>query len=135
MNLTILSIDYGRKKLGLAIGDTDSKLARPLVVLKYKREDEILEKLMNLIKKENINLIVFGVSEGEMARESREFSHKVKDLSGLEVVFQDETLSTKEAQAFSILAGIKRKKRKEMEDAYSAAIILQDYFEGGLGRN
>jgi len=88
-----------------------------------------LKKIEKETEKEKIEKIVVGVSEGEMAEETKKFGKKLEDKLGISVVFQDETLTTYEAQRFSIEAGIKRKKRKELEDAYSAALILQEYLD------
>ena len=64
-----------------------------------------------------------------MAKETRMFGKRLKDKANLPVIYQDETLSTHDAQDLSIKAGIKRKKRRSLEDAFSAAIILQSYME------
>ena len=57
------------------------------------------------------------------------FGKKLEEDINISVVFQDETLTTKEAQDLSQKAGIKRKKRRELEDAYSASLILQSYID------
>jgi len=69
------------------------------------------------------------MSEGEMGKESKRFGEKLKIEFKLPLHYQDETLTTRKAQELSFEAGIKRKKRKEMEDAYSAALILQEYLD------
>lgn len=112
--MRILGIDYGRKKIGLAI--SEGGLAEPWKVI---RPDEI-EKIL---KDEKFEKIVVGISEGEMAEESKEFAETI----GAETF--DETLTSRDAQKLSMEAGIKRKKRKIMEDAYAASIILQNYID------
>jgi putative Holliday junction resolvase len=64
-----------------------------------------------------------------MAQESEEFGKRLESEIKIPIVFQDETLSTKTAQELSINANIKKGKRKAMEDAFSAAVILQEYIE------
>lgn len=125
--MKILGIDYGRKKIGLAIAD--GPLAEPLKILRYEDTKILREKIKKIIKELAIEKIVVGVSEGTMADESHNFGEKLKKTCSVPVFFQDETLSTQEAQRLSRQAGIKRKKRKEMEDAYSAALILQEYLD------
>ncbi len=127
--MKLLGIDYGRKKIGLAIGDTNSGLAEPLKVIRFENLEEGLEKVMQEIKVEEVERIVLGISEGEMAEETKEFGRKIEAKLKIAVAFQDETLTTHEAQNYAIEAGIKRKKRKLMEDAYSAALILQAYLD------
>ena len=123
--MKILGIDYGRKKIGLAIAE--ASLAEPLSVIRYESLKEALEKIKGIIDSEKIDKIVLGVSEGLMAEEEKEFGLKLSGLTKTLLVFQDETLTTQEAQELSIKAGVRRKKRKLMEDAYSAALILQSY--------
>ena len=125
--MPILGIDYGRRKIGLALGE--GKLVEGLSVIRYKDEEKALEKIAGIIKKEAVDEIVVGVSEGQIGEESRSFGEKLSKKVNLPVFFQDETLTTQEAQTLSIAAGIKRKKRRVLEDACSAALILQSYLD------
>ena len=122
-----LGIDYGRKKIGLAV--SDGVIAEPLRILRYEDIRILREKLGKIISEFGIQKIVIGISEGEMGKESKEFGRVLEEKIKTPVIYQDESLSTQTAQELSIGAGIKRKKRKEMEDAYSAAIILQSYLD------
>lgn len=119
--MRILGIDYGRRKIGLAIAE--GPLAEPLRVIQYSDIKMLGEKIGKIIKELRIEKVVVGVSEGEMGEESKKFAQSL----GAETF--DETLTTHEAQKLSRLAGIKRKKRKSMEDAFAAAIMLQSYLE------
>jgi len=112
--MKILGIDYGRSKVGLATAE--GSVAFPWKVVKPNEVEKVIES-------ENFDKIVVGVSEGEMAKESREFAKKINAETF------DETLSTKEAQVLSMQSGIKQKKRKEMEDAFAASIMLQNYLD------
>lgn len=123
-----LGIDYGRKKVGVALAT--SPLAEPLGV--YKTEDVLL-KVENFINQFGIEAFVVGESEGDMASEARSFGGKLADKFNLPVNFVDETLSTQDVQAKSIESGMSRKKRKSKEDAFAAALILQSYLDGLKG--
>jgi putative holliday junction resolvase len=123
----IVGIDYGRKKIGIAIAE--SSLAEPHSVLKVESFEDAVSKACGLVEKIQPEKIVLGLSEGEMAKESRKFGNVLEQLTRIVVVFQDETLSSWEAQQKSIEAGKSRKKRKEMEDAYAATIMLQNYLD------
>lgn len=125
--MTILGIDYGRKKMGLAIAT--GALADPYKVIKFGSPEEAVSILEKIVRDEGIEKIVVGISEGEMGRESKAFGEELSQKVGIEVEFEDETLSTQDSQALSILAGAGRKKRKEMEDAFAAALMLQSYLE------
>lgn len=118
---TLLGVDFGEKKIGLSMAR--SSIAEPLTVVNS------IEEVEKIIKQENVEKIIIGVSEGKSARKAREFGEKLKKVTSAKIIFWDETLSTKEAQALSMEAGISRKKRKIMEDAYAATIILQKYLD------
>lgn len=122
-----LGIDYGRRKVGIAIAEFS--LATPIATIPYDSEGQLYEELKRLIQREEIERIVVGVSEGEMEEESREFGRQLMARIDFPLYFQDETLSTIEAQRLSREAGKGPKKRKEMEDAYAAALILQDFLD------
>lgn len=119
--MKILGIDYGRSKVGLAIAETP--LAQPMGVIRYTTPGELQVKIKRIIEENDIEKIIVGVSEGEMAKESKEFAK----IIGAETF--DETLTSHEAQRLSMEAGIKRKKRHEMEDAFAATIMLQNYLD------
>lgn len=121
--MKILGIDYGESKIGLAV--SESSLAYPLRVLRIKEGDDPIKKIKDIAEEEGIDKIVVGISEGVTGEKSKEFAEKL----GAETF--DETLTTQSAQELSREAGIKRKKRKDMEDAYAASIILQNYLDMG----
>jgi putative Holliday junction resolvase len=128
--MSILGVDYGKKKIGLAIAT--STLAEPHKVIKVKSLKDAVKKVEKVIKVERAEMVVVGISEGKMAKETKEFAEKLKELVKIPIVFQDETLSTQESQRLSIEANISRKKRHELEDAYAAALILQNYLDAKL---
>ena len=119
--MKILGIDYGKRKIGLAIAD--GPLAEPWKVIRYKDKESIEKDVKNIAKEEGIQKVVVGISEGIMGEESKNFAQS------LGATTFDETLSTQEAQKLSREAGIGQKKRHEMEDAYAAAIMLQNFLD------
>ena len=119
--MKILGIDYGRSKIGLAIAD--GTLSDPLKVIRVSSFDDAIQKVLQVLQVEQVDKIVVGVSEGEMGEESKKFAKEI----GAETF--DETLSSQDAQRLSREAGIGQKKRHEMEDAYAAAIMLQNYLD------
>lgn len=125
----ILGIDYGKKKIGLAISDLVSKLADPLEVIKFDLQEDAIEKIEKIVSEIGVKKIVLGISEGKTAKETKVFGDILQKKLNLPIIYFDETLSTQLAQQMSINAGIKRKKRKDMEDAFAAALILQSYLD------
>jgi len=125
--MNILGIDYGRKKVGFAY--SSGVLSEPLEVYGYSQRKSLFDHIQSLISKYEIEKILIGVSEGEMAKEIELFGDELKKQVIIPIVYHDETLSSLDAKHLSIQAGQKRKKRKELEDAYAAAIVLQDYLD------
>lgn len=122
-----LGIDYGQRKIGLAI--SDGALAEPFRVLIVGSIEEALSKVVDLVKLEQIKRVVIGISEGTMAEESKKFSHLIGNRISVRVETFDETLTSQDAQRLSREAGVSQKKRRGMEDAYAATIMLQNYLD------
>jgi len=126
-NMDYLAIDYGESKVGFALGN--DKMAMPLEVFYYQNFDHLLKKINSIIEEERTKKIIIGLSENTTAEKTKDFAKNLKQNLDQEIILSDETLSTQDAKAFAIDAGIKRKKRKQMEDAFAAAIILQNYLD------
>lgn len=122
--MKILGIDYGRSKIGLAI--SDGPISEPWKVIRVKSFEDAIQKVLQVLQVAQVDKVVVGVSEGQMGEESKRFAEKI----GAET--SDETLSTQDAQRMSIEAGVSRKKRHEMEDAYAAAVMLQNYLDSAV---
>lgn len=124
--MTVLAIDYGKRKLGLALGE--GHLATPHSTLRISSWQDALKKIAKVVELEKVGKVVVGVSEGRMAEEQKMFAKTLEKI-GLPVETWDETLTTKEAQVLAREAGIRPKRRRKLEDAYAAAIMLQSYLE------
>ncbi|MBI4999363.1 Holliday junction resolvase RuvX [Candidatus Gottesmanbacteria bacterium] len=122
--MKILGIDYGEKKIGLAI--SEGKLAEPLGVFSIKY---LVLSIKRICQKEKIEKIVIGISEGKMAEKTRNFAKELKQITGLSVEFWNETLTTQQAVKKMIEAGKAKRRRKLDEHAIAAALILQDYLD------
>lgn len=135
--MKMLGIDYGRKKSGIAVGDSDTGMAEPFKTivsnnLKFLIPRQARDKFFNfqsIINDQNIEKIVIGLTGGRMDSEIRAFGKRLNKETGVRVEYFDETLTTQDAQRVLIESGRSRKKRKEREDAVAAAIMLQCYLE------
>lgn len=125
--MRILGIDYGKRKIGLAIAD--GPLAEPWKVIKVNSFNDAVQKVLQVSQVEQVVKIIVGISEGKMGEESRKFSQILSTKLNVPIETFDETLTTQDAQALSKEAGIKRKKRRVMEDAYAASVMLQNYLD------
>ncbi len=128
--MKVLGIDYGTKYIGLAVGDTELKVAAPKGRL--KNGEGVFERIANIVKESKVGLVVLGLpltpsgKEGKRAKEVREFAGRLKDhLGGVEIVFWDERYTTEEAMRR--ISDLPPKRRKELKDEISALVILEEY--------
>lgn len=122
----ILGIDYGKKKVGLAL--SEGELASGLDVLEVNSLIDARNKVFQVIEKLGIELVVLGMPEsGESKKMAEKFLEELTK-NGVNVEIVEETLSTKRALEEMIESGNSQKMRKK-EDSIAAAIILQDYLD------
>lgn len=123
-----LGIDYGKKKVGLAI--SEGQVASPLKVLEVSGLKDAVSKISYVIKSEEINRVVIGIPESGEARSiTKKFLAELKKrykIEPVEVIEVEETLSSVDAKKVMIDLNLSKKQR-EKEDAYSAGIILQNF--------
>jgi putative holliday junction resolvase len=139
--LRILGMDYGEKRIGVAICDELGLTAQglPTIIRKTKKHD--LEILANLIKSYDVEKIVIGYpvrldgSEGIQCDKVNRFALLLNNAFSLPVIKYTETLSTKEAEEILINSGLNWKKRKTMVDKLAACIILQGYLDSSKSNN
>lgn len=120
-----LGIDFGLKKIGLAL--SEGELASPWQILEVKNFSDALAKIVRVVKGEGFEKIVVGLPEGKMGENVTKFVKLLK-RQGLEVEIADETLSSKKALEQMISENVPMKKRHS-NDAAAAAIILQNYLD------
>ncbi len=142
----ILALDYGRARIGMAIADARTALARPLGTLDRINRNEDMRRLRELVRQHGVRQIVVGLplrldgTRGEMAEEAARFGQRVHKQLGLPVEMVDERLTSWEAerlleeqQGRTIHAAPGKKKKKENEktgvDAMAAALILKEYLD------
>lgn len=133
----LLGIDPGKVRIGLAITDPDRKLAFPLSVHQRRRPEHDAAFFQELVKEEQIVLIVVGLPvhldgrESTSAREARAFGKWLGDATHLPVVYFDERFTTAQAERLLWDAGLSHKERKARRDKLAAQILLQAYLEAG----
>ena len=134
-NKTILCLDLGKKRIGLAISDVNQKIASPYDVIKEKKFSEVLEIIKNLVKEFDIGSIIVGDpinmdgSLGPKSQSSRSFIANINKDIHIPILLWDERLSTVAAEKSLIEANISRKKRGEVIDKIAANIILQNFLD------
>ncbi len=125
-----LGIDYGKKKIGLAI--SEGEIAEPFMILKANGLKDALGKMLKVVGDEQIDEVVVGVPEsGDSRKITRNFIEhfkQIKAMKAVKIVEVEETLSSKRAQEIMVRLGISKSKRED-EDSYAAAYILQGYLD------
>jgi len=131
--MRIIGLDIGTKRIGVAISDEECIIARGLNSI--ERDGKEIEKIKELIKKYNVEKIVYGLPlrmDGSISAQTEivvSFISKLKNEISIPLLPWDERLSTKQAETILIQADISRKKRKKLIDKLSAQIILQNYLD------
>ena len=138
-----LGIDFGTRRVGLALSDESGRFATPLDVLHVNSPDQAIDPILQLIKKEGVQRLVIGLplnmddTAGPAVRAVSDWAEKLSRQSGTPVVFVDERLSSFSAEQDLIdrkRGGekITRKQRKGKLDALAAAGFLQEFLDGKL---
>ena len=147
----ILAIDYGKKRLGLALSDEFGVTSRPYATWTRINRRRDLARLRELVRQQGVLRIVVGLplrldgTPSEMSEETRSFAARVEKALGLPVEMMDERLSSWEAhQTLSNVSSSKRARRgssgrtdarkKAPLDDIAAAIILRDYLDRARAR-
>ena len=133
-----LGIDYGFKRLGVAMCDPSETIVSPLCQLPVNRSrlDRVFAAIGQIVAEYGIAQVVVGLplnmdgSEGAQAKVTRQFAEALGSAVGVEVHFQDERLSSAAADEMLSQGGLPRNKRKTRRDMLAACTILQEF----LGR-
>ena len=128
---SILCIDYGTKKIGLAIANFRVKISMPLTIIVEKKLDSQITCLENIINKHKVISIVIGLplnrdgSESDMTEKTYKFANKIEDKYKLPILLKDERYSSSTANNILKSYHIKRKHRNQIDDKVAASIILE----------
>ena len=130
--MIIMSVDLGKARTGLAICDKSELLASPLGMIEDRNLDRVAEKIADYAKERKAELLVVGLpknmdgSEGESAKNARDFAKQLEELCNIPTVMQDERGTTITAHNFLNTTDTRGKKRKKVVDTVAATIILED---------
>ena len=127
---TFLGIDYGAKRIGLALGSDAEKIARTFKIIHN------LNELNDVVPAKNVGAFVVGWplqpdgTEGETCAQVKLFCNRLKEKFGLPIFYVDERLSSKKSEEYlrdSLF--MRANKRKDILDAESARVILQEFLD------
>ena len=131
----VLGIDYGERRIGLALSDPMGIIAKPLRIIDRKNTTDYISEILNTAKEKNANIIVVGLPitlRGKQSKQTKvvqKFIEKLTQLGKIPVVPVDERLSSIAAKKSLQLQGVKTGHEKGRVDETAAAIILQEYLD------
>lgn len=133
--MRVLGIDFGDKNIGLALSDRLLIIAQALGSYRSKSKEEDGKYFKELVSKYEIGKIVIGLplrmdgSQGTRVEKTKKFARWLESTLSLPVILWDERLTTQQAAKILQAQKVKNKKKKNVEDQISAAIILSSYLE------
>jgi putative Holliday junction resolvase len=130
-----LALDVGKETIGLAVCDAEEEVVTALYTLtRLARKRDVFEVVQEALRR-RAEVIVVGLArrksgdEGESAARARRIGDMVEHASGLPVIYQDEHLSTFEAESRLLARGFVGEAMRQRVDAEAAKVILEDYLD------
>jgi len=127
--MNLIAIDYGEKRVGIAKGNTEIKLALPFIILENKNNDFIISKIKEIIKEEDVSQVIIGVPVNAMGEDTKQ-TNKIFDFIKLlekeiniPIINFDERFTSRQANSL-----FESKEKKRIDDV-AAMIMLQCYFD------
>jgi putative Holliday junction resolvase len=131
--MRILGLDYGTKRIGVALCDELGLTGQGLTTIPWKNQNQVLSALEVLVKNHGVGKIVIGYplrldgTQGIQCEKVDRFARLLEARLAIPVIKWDETLSSKTAEDILIQSCVRREKRKKIIDKLAAGIILQGY--------
>ncbi|HEX2955803.1 MAG TPA: Holliday junction resolvase RuvX [Chitinispirillaceae bacterium] len=133
--MKLMGIDYGRRRIGIAISDSDGYSIRGLTTIDRNKKPDAITAILNLIKTEAPDKLIFGLpldidnADTVMSKEIRTFAARLSSVSTIPVAFIDESFSSIDAGKLLMFRKKKVRRDKSTVDRLAACIILERYRE------
>ncbi len=130
-----LGIDFGEKRIGLALSDVDGRWAMPWMTLERQTDRRAAYQIADLAKREGVRRLILGEPRsldgevGEAALRVRRFGQRLARITGLPLSLVDEALTTVEAVERLGAVGLDRLDQQDRRDAVAAQILLQEVLD------
>ncbi len=131
----LLALDVGDKRIGVAVSDVTGMLVTPVETIHRKNSKTDIERVSKIAAEHEVAALVIGLpknmdgTEGEQAAKVRSFAKKITRETGLNVLFEDERLSSFTAIERLVERGIQTGKNRDLIDMEAAVVILQSFLE------
>jgi putative Holliday junction resolvase len=135
MSGRIAAIDFGTKRIGIAMSDRGRTIASPYENYERAGEAQDARRFQRLVAEEEVVQFVVGLPvhldgrESQKSREAREFGRWLQQVTGVPVDFFDERFTSAEAEQFLLDAQMTKKRRRKRMDMVAAQILLAAYLE------
>ena len=126
--MNILALDYGEKRIGVAKGSTEIKIALPFSIIKNNGNNFVISEILDIISEENIELLLIGLPIGLSGKNTKQtdiinnFIKLIENKIDIPIITIDERFTTKSANSLS------NNKKRRIDDI-AAMIILQNYLD------
>ena len=136
-DLTVLAFDFGTRRVGVAVGNTQLRVAHPLATIDEARTDERFAAIASLIDEWRPARLVVGMpthADGaahDMTARAQQFARQLGGRFRLPVSLVDERWTTEAAQMLLDEGGVRHGKGRAVRDQLAAQLILQSYFDDG----
>ncbi len=133
--MRIMGLDYGSRRIGVALSDELGLTAQPLATIECRNRGDDMEAIARLVAAHGVEKIVLGYpirldgTEGIQCEKVNRFARRLEARFRLPVVKWDEALSTRTAEEILAASHVRREKRKKVVDRLAAGIILQGYLD------
>ena len=134
----LLAIDYGSKRVGLAISDPAKKIAKAYKTIRNDSVDALLSCIKNEIKINSVEKIILGLPIGMNGKNTSQtelvlkFNDELKNYFSIPIVLEDERLTSVHAKKSLVFQGFKSTSNKENIDSTAAALLLQNYLNRSI---
>ncbi|MGD9124031.1 MAG: Holliday junction resolvase RuvX [Desulfarculaceae bacterium] len=132
----ILALDFGEKRIGVAVSDPGGTIAKPLCVLRRKNRDTDIKAISELVREQEAGRLVLGLPRksaselGPLAERVLRLGKRLQRVLELPITYVDEFETTAEAEQALIAADMSRQRRRQVVDMLAASLILRRYLDG-----
>jgi putative Holliday junction resolvase len=129
----VLALDFGLKRIGLALSDPEGRMALPYTTLIRKDNSHLLARIQDIVDQEKVECLIVGLplglngEETLSTRQARNFARLLGRAISLPVYLQDETLTSSEASHRLNESGLRGRRQKRVLDQIAATIILESF--------
>ncbi len=130
-----LGLDVGDRRVGLSVSDETGTVARPYGVFHRRGDEADVEELAAVAKALDAEVLVVGLplnmdgTAGSQAQKAEALGKALADRAGLPAQFMDERLTSVEAERVLVEAGVEGRRRRQLQDAVAAVLILQAWLD------